>query len=181
MMQSHMIKDVCLIGAKVPPEHRHCWWLPSSLVSLAALCFFVCLSQGCGKSVVAREFAALLGYSVEPVMLYQVPIKHHVFSQLRLQPLQFGRRFKAELLSLLFERRRKEAAAPSNTVDWRSKVSGEVNYSTRSSCKTDGYFCCCFIRWNILPTNHRPFHVKYFESASKTMLALALFPLQLLH
>lgn len=28
--------------------------------------------QGCGKSVVAREFAAMLGYSVEPVMLYQV-------------------------------------------------------------------------------------------------------------
>lgn len=42
MMQSHMTKDMCLIGAK-----------------------------GCGKSVVAREFAAMLGYSVEPVMLYQ--------------------------------------------------------------------------------------------------------------
>ncbi|XP_047456688.1 von Willebrand factor A domain-containing protein 8 [Mugil cephalus] len=42
MMQSHMVKDICLIGAK-----------------------------GCGKSVIAREFAEILGYSVEPVMLYQ--------------------------------------------------------------------------------------------------------------
>ncbi|XP_061647340.1 von Willebrand factor A domain-containing protein 8 isoform X2 [Phyllopteryx taeniolatus] len=42
MMQSHMVKDVCLIGTK-----------------------------GCGKSVVAREFAEMLGYSLEPVMLYQ--------------------------------------------------------------------------------------------------------------
>ncbi|KAF0026906.1 hypothetical protein F2P81_021643 [Scophthalmus maximus] len=43
MMQSHMVKDICLIGAK-----------------------------GCGKSVLAREFAEMLGYSIEPVMLYQV-------------------------------------------------------------------------------------------------------------
>ncbi|CAN9498551.1 unnamed protein product [Ophioblennius macclurei] len=42
IMQSHMVKDVCLIGAK-----------------------------GCGKSVIAKEFAEMLGYSVEPVMLYQ--------------------------------------------------------------------------------------------------------------
>ncbi|KAG8000987.1 von Willebrand factor A domain-containing protein 8 [Nibea albiflora] len=42
MMQSHMAKDICLIGAK-----------------------------GCGKSVIAREFAEMLGYSIEPVMLYQ--------------------------------------------------------------------------------------------------------------
>ncbi|XP_029314557.1 LOW QUALITY PROTEIN: von Willebrand factor A domain-containing protein 8 [Cottoperca gobio] len=42
MMQSHMVKDMCLIGAK-----------------------------GCGKSVIAREFAEVLGYSIEPVMLYQ--------------------------------------------------------------------------------------------------------------
>uniref|UniRef100_A0A3B4UMV5 von Willebrand factor A domain-containing protein 8 n=1 Tax=Seriola dumerili TaxID=41447 RepID=A0A3B4UMV5_SERDU len=42
MMQSHMVKDICLIGAK-----------------------------GCGKSVLAREFAETLGYSIEPVMLYQ--------------------------------------------------------------------------------------------------------------
>ncbi|CAK6967706.1 von Willebrand factor A domain-containing protein 8 [Scomber scombrus] len=42
MMQSHMVKDICLIGAK-----------------------------GCGKSVIAREFAEILGYSIEPVMLYQ--------------------------------------------------------------------------------------------------------------
>uniref|UniRef100_A0A7N8X512 von Willebrand factor A domain-containing protein 8 n=1 Tax=Mastacembelus armatus TaxID=205130 RepID=A0A7N8X512_9TELE len=42
MMQSHMVKDICLIGAK-----------------------------GCGKSVIAREFAEMLGYSIEPVMLYQ--------------------------------------------------------------------------------------------------------------
>ncbi|XP_077946619.1 von Willebrand factor A domain-containing protein 8 isoform X1 [Gasterosteus aculeatus] len=42
MMQSHMVKDICLIGAK-----------------------------GCGKSVIAREFAEMLGYSIEPLMLYQ--------------------------------------------------------------------------------------------------------------
>ncbi|CAG5865389.1 unnamed protein product [Menidia menidia] len=42
MMQSHMVKDICLMGAK-----------------------------GCGKSVIAREFAEMLGYSIEPVMLYQ--------------------------------------------------------------------------------------------------------------
>lgn len=28
--------------------------------------------QGCGKSVIGREFAEMLGYSIEPVMLYQV-------------------------------------------------------------------------------------------------------------
>uniref|UniRef100_A0A8C6UB39 von Willebrand factor A domain containing 8 n=1 Tax=Neogobius melanostomus TaxID=47308 RepID=A0A8C6UB39_9GOBI len=49
MMQSHMVKDICLIGAK-----------------------------GCGKSAIAREFAEILGYSIEPVMLYQV-IKKSVF------------------------------------------------------------------------------------------------------
>uniref|UniRef100_A0A3B4G0W2 von Willebrand factor A domain-containing protein 8 n=1 Tax=Pundamilia nyererei TaxID=303518 RepID=A0A3B4G0W2_9CICH len=42
MIQSHMVKDICLIGPK-----------------------------GCGKSVIAREFAEMLGYSMEPVMLYQ--------------------------------------------------------------------------------------------------------------
>ncbi|XP_059417513.1 von Willebrand factor A domain-containing protein 8 isoform X2 [Carassius carassius] len=42
MMQSHLVKDICLIGAK-----------------------------GCGKSVIAREFAEMLGYSIEPIMLYQ--------------------------------------------------------------------------------------------------------------
>uniref|UniRef100_H2MDU3 von Willebrand factor A domain-containing protein 8 n=1 Tax=Oryzias latipes TaxID=8090 RepID=H2MDU3_ORYLA len=42
MMQSHIVKDICLIGPK-----------------------------GSGKSVIAREFANMLGYSVEPVMLYQ--------------------------------------------------------------------------------------------------------------
>ncbi|KAM9343638.1 von Willebrand factor A domain-containing protein 8 [Pholidichthys leucotaenia] len=42
MMQSHMASDICLIGAK-----------------------------GCGKSVIAREFAEMLGYSIEPIMLYQ--------------------------------------------------------------------------------------------------------------
>uniref|UniRef100_A0A671LQ04 ATPase dynein-related AAA domain-containing protein n=1 Tax=Sinocyclocheilus anshuiensis TaxID=1608454 RepID=A0A671LQ04_9TELE len=42
MMQSHLVKDICLIGAK-----------------------------GCGKSVIAREFADMLGYSIEPIMLYQ--------------------------------------------------------------------------------------------------------------
>ncbi|XP_068123903.1 von Willebrand factor A domain-containing protein 8 [Hyperolius riggenbachi] len=42
MMQSHMVKDMCLIGGK-----------------------------GCGKSVIAKEFADMLGYEVEPIMLYQ--------------------------------------------------------------------------------------------------------------
>ncbi|ETE57470.1 hypothetical protein L345_16814, partial [Ophiophagus hannah] len=42
MMQSHMVKDLCLIGQK-----------------------------GCGKTVVAKAFAALLGYNIEPIMLYQ--------------------------------------------------------------------------------------------------------------
>ncbi|KAJ8404599.1 hypothetical protein AAFF_G00334620 [Aldrovandia affinis] len=42
MVQSHLAKDMCLIGAK-----------------------------GCGKSVIAREFAEMLGYNVEPIMLYQ--------------------------------------------------------------------------------------------------------------
>ncbi|XP_028971690.2 von Willebrand factor A domain-containing protein 8 isoform X4 [Esox lucius] len=42
MMQSHLVRDMCLIGAK-----------------------------GSGKSVVAKEFAQMLGYSMEPMMLYQ--------------------------------------------------------------------------------------------------------------
>ncbi|XP_053563944.1 von Willebrand factor A domain-containing protein 8 [Bombina bombina] len=42
MLQSHMAKDMCLIGGK-----------------------------GCGKTVIAKEFADMLGYEVEPIMLYQ--------------------------------------------------------------------------------------------------------------
>ncbi|XP_058040478.1 von Willebrand factor A domain-containing protein 8 isoform X3 [Ahaetulla prasina] len=42
MMQCHLVKDICLIGQK-----------------------------GCGKTVVAKAFAALLGYDIEPIMLYQ--------------------------------------------------------------------------------------------------------------
>ncbi|XP_069745676.1 von Willebrand factor A domain-containing protein 8 isoform X2 [Narcine bancroftii] len=42
MMQSHMVKDMCLIGGK-----------------------------GCGKTVIAKEFADLLGYIIEPITLYQ--------------------------------------------------------------------------------------------------------------
>ncbi|XP_036613372.1 von Willebrand factor A domain-containing protein 8 [Trichosurus vulpecula] len=42
MMQSHMVKDMCLIGGK-----------------------------GCGKTVIAKEFADALGYDIEPIMLYQ--------------------------------------------------------------------------------------------------------------
>uniref|UniRef100_A0A674II88 ATPase dynein-related AAA domain-containing protein n=1 Tax=Terrapene triunguis TaxID=2587831 RepID=A0A674II88_9SAUR len=45
MMQSHMVKDMCLIGGK-----------------------------GCGKTVIAKEFANMLGYNIEPVMLYQHPL-----------------------------------------------------------------------------------------------------------
>ncbi|XP_030056405.1 von Willebrand factor A domain-containing protein 8 [Microcaecilia unicolor] len=42
MMQSHMVKDMCLIGGK-----------------------------GCGKTVIVKEFADILGYDIEPIMLYQ--------------------------------------------------------------------------------------------------------------
>ncbi|XP_064614845.1 von Willebrand factor A domain-containing protein 8-like [Liolophura sinensis] len=42
MLQSHSVKDFCLIGPK-----------------------------GCGKSAVVKEFAELLGYHIEPIMLYQ--------------------------------------------------------------------------------------------------------------
>ncbi|XP_005370937.1 von Willebrand factor A domain-containing protein 8 [Microtus ochrogaster] len=42
MMQSHMVKDICLIGGK-----------------------------GCGKTVIAKNFADVLGYNIEPIMLYQ--------------------------------------------------------------------------------------------------------------
>ncbi|XP_038658700.1 von Willebrand factor A domain-containing protein 8 [Scyliorhinus canicula] len=42
MMQSHMVKDICLIGGK-----------------------------GCGKTVIAKEFADLLAYRIEPITLYQ--------------------------------------------------------------------------------------------------------------
>lgn len=42
MMQSHLVKDMCLIGGK-----------------------------GCGKTVIAKEFADMLGYSIEPITLYQ--------------------------------------------------------------------------------------------------------------
>ncbi|KAM6986427.1 von Willebrand factor A domain-containing protein 8 [Aplochiton taeniatus] len=42
MMQSHLVQDLCLIGAK-----------------------------GCGKSMIAKEFADMLGYNMEPIMLYQ--------------------------------------------------------------------------------------------------------------
>ncbi|XP_077987566.1 von Willebrand factor A domain-containing protein 8-like [Glandiceps talaboti] len=42
MVQSHMVHDFCLVGPK-----------------------------GCGKTVLTREFAMLLGYHMEPIMLYQ--------------------------------------------------------------------------------------------------------------
>ncbi|XP_070538007.1 von Willebrand factor A domain-containing protein 8-like [Ptychodera flava] len=42
MMQSHMVHDFCLVGPK-----------------------------GCGKTVLTREFANMLGYHMEPIMLYQ--------------------------------------------------------------------------------------------------------------
>ncbi|MEJ1280537.1 von Willebrand factor A domain containing 8 [Cricetulus griseus] len=42
MMQSHMVKDLCVIGGK-----------------------------GCGKTVIAKNFADILGYNIEPIMLYQ--------------------------------------------------------------------------------------------------------------
>ncbi|XP_062958245.1 von Willebrand factor A domain-containing protein 8 isoform X3 [Cynocephalus volans] len=42
MMQSHMVKDICLVGGK-----------------------------GCGKTVITKNFAETLGYNIEPIMLYQ--------------------------------------------------------------------------------------------------------------
>ncbi|XP_023555905.1 von Willebrand factor A domain-containing protein 8 [Octodon degus] len=42
LVQSHMVKDICLIGGK-----------------------------GCGKTVIAKNFADILGYNIEPIMLYQ--------------------------------------------------------------------------------------------------------------
>ncbi|XP_041521188.1 von Willebrand factor A domain-containing protein 8 isoform X2 [Microtus oregoni] len=42
VMQSHMVKDICLIGGK-----------------------------GCGKTIFAKNFADILGYNIEPIMLYQ--------------------------------------------------------------------------------------------------------------
>ncbi|XP_053521402.1 von Willebrand factor A domain-containing protein 8 isoform X1 [Artibeus jamaicensis] len=42
MMLCHMVKDICLIGGK-----------------------------GCGKTVIAKNFADTLGYNIEPIMLYQ--------------------------------------------------------------------------------------------------------------
>ncbi|XP_025118831.3 von Willebrand factor A domain-containing protein 8 isoform X1 [Bubalus bubalis] len=42
MIQSHMVKDICLIGGK-----------------------------GCGKTVITKNFADTLGYNIEPIMLYQ--------------------------------------------------------------------------------------------------------------
>ncbi|XP_064638932.1 von Willebrand factor A domain-containing protein 8-like [Lineus longissimus] len=42
MMQSHMVKDFCIMGPR-----------------------------GCGKSAIVKHFADLLGYHIEPIMLYQ--------------------------------------------------------------------------------------------------------------
>lgn len=71
MMQSHMAKDICLIGAKVAntPVHTESTHDTSELWSWLRKHF---IFQGCGKSVIAKEFAEMLGYSIEPVMLYQV-------------------------------------------------------------------------------------------------------------
>lgn len=43
MLESHLVSDFCLIGPK-----------------------------GCGKSIIVQTLANLLGYEVEPVVLYQV-------------------------------------------------------------------------------------------------------------
>ena len=32
----------------------------------------LCHFQGCGKSALVKRFAELLGYHIEPIMLYQV-------------------------------------------------------------------------------------------------------------
>lgn len=51
MLQSHLTSDFCLIGPK-----------------------------GCGKSVTVRRFADLLGYQVEPIVLYQASFKYCIFT-----------------------------------------------------------------------------------------------------
>ncbi|CAL1547451.1 unnamed protein product [Lymnaea stagnalis] len=53
LMQSHFAKDFCIIGPKANKRT-----LSNAL-------------QGCGKSVVVKQFADMLGYHVEPIMLYQ--------------------------------------------------------------------------------------------------------------
>lgn len=47
--------------------------MPQRLASLSLILFFLSsFFQGCGKSILAKQFANSLGYNVEPVMLYQV-------------------------------------------------------------------------------------------------------------
>ena len=43
VVESHSVHDICIVGP-----------------------------QGCGKTVIAQEFARLLGYEVEPVVMFQV-------------------------------------------------------------------------------------------------------------
>lgn len=50
MLESHLVSDFCLIGPK-----------------------------GCGKSITVQTLANLLGYEVEPVVLYQASIIIHFF------------------------------------------------------------------------------------------------------
>lgn len=50
MLESHLVSDFCLIGSK-----------------------------GCGKSITVQTLANLLGYEVEPVVLYQASIIIHFF------------------------------------------------------------------------------------------------------
>lgn len=50
-------------------------WLINVETYISHTFLFVSL-QGCGKSVIAKEFAEMLGYSIEPIMLYQVPFTY---------------------------------------------------------------------------------------------------------
>lgn len=51
MLESHLVSDFCLIGPK-----------------------------GCGKSITVQTLANLLGYEVEPVVLYQASTILYIFS-----------------------------------------------------------------------------------------------------
>ena len=52
LLESHLVSDICLIGPK-----------------------------GCGKSIIVQTLANLLGYEVEPVVLYQASLSESILSE----------------------------------------------------------------------------------------------------